>query len=77
LLAGWITLLTWEPIHRFWFSSETVVPAFIQQLPQTGTFAAWDGIRLIATLAALFLVTLLSLSLLIHLLRHLRMKHAS
>ncbi|MDR6227259.1 sporulation integral membrane protein YlbJ [Desmospora profundinema] len=73
-LAGWITLLTWEPINRFWFSSETAVPAFLQQLSEAESFAAWDGIRLIATLAALFLGILLAFSILIHLLRHLRLK---
>ncbi|PTM59111.1 sporulation integral membrane protein YlbJ [Desmospora activa] len=76
LLAGWLTLLTWEPINRYWFSSDTVVPAFLQQLPQASTFAPWDGIRLIAILGALILVILLTISTLIHLVQSLRRNQA-
>lgn len=73
LLAGWLTLLTWEPINRYWFSFETIVPAFLQQ-PQATTFAAWDGIRLIAMLGTLLLSVLLAISILIHLWQFLRRK---
>lgn len=40
VLAGWITLLLWNPVEQYIRYSDAAVPAFLRQLPETG----WHGL---------------------------------
>lgn len=62
VLAGWISLLIWNPVEEYIRYSDTSVPVFLRQLPETGWYGLTERVSYLGWWAILLLGILVLMS---------------
>lgn len=71
-LAGVITLVIWNPVHRYLVRSDTAIPAFLQQIPENTLTNIWSRLEFIGIKVLLFLLVLIAVAMLINVVQTMR-----